>query len=48
MGQLILLGRNEIDLEYHISSLKTGFSDHLSLVAPASGLILNEVKFEEG
>lgn len=47
MGQLILLGRNEIDLDYHISSLKTGFSDHLSLVAPASGLILNEVKFEE-
>lgn len=47
MGQLLLLGRNEIDLDYHLSSLETGFPHHLSLVAPASGLILNRVEFEE-
>ncbi|PWL31980.1 MAG: tRNA pseudouridine(38-40) synthase TruA [Roseivirga sp. XM-24bin3] len=48
MGQLIRLGRNEIDLDYLESSLKTGFPDHLSLVAPASGLVLNQVEFQEG
>jgi len=47
MGQLILLGRNEIDLEYHKNTLQTGFSDHLSQVAPASGLILNQVKLDQ-
>ena len=47
MGQLVLLGRHQIDLDYHLSSLKTGFPDHLSEVAPASGLILNDVKFDQ-
>lgn len=46
MGQLLRLGRQEIDLDYHKSSLITGFSDHLDLVAPASGLMLNRVKFD--
>lgn len=45
MGQLLRLGRNEINLDYLQESLKTGFPEHLSLVVPASGLILNEVSF---
>lgn len=47
MGQLLRLGRHEIDLDYLRNSLKTGFAEHLSDVAPASGLVLNEVQFEQ-
>lgn len=47
MGQLILIGRKQMSLEYHQKTLETGFSDHLSEVAPASGLILNQVKLEK-
>ncbi len=43
MGQLFRLGKGEIDLQFIESSLKTGFSEHLDYVAPASGLLLNKV-----
>ncbi|RKQ49223.1 tRNA pseudouridine38-40 synthase [Roseivirga pacifica] len=43
MGQLVRLGRNEVDLNFIAQSLTPAFGEHLSFVAPASGLILNEV-----
>lgn len=43
MGQLFRLGRKEIDLDLLQASLKTDFSEHLSYIAPASGLILNKI-----
>lgn len=43
MGQLFRLGKGEIDLSYMERSLKTEFTDHLDYVAPASGLILQQV-----
>lgn len=45
MGQLIRLGRNEISLDDLQSSLLPDFSEHLSFIAPASGLILDKVDF---
>ncbi|WP_305983155.1 tRNA pseudouridine(38-40) synthase TruA [Roseivirga thermotolerans] len=45
MGQLIRLGTHETDLEAHRKTLQPGFDQHLSLVAPSSGLILNNIKF---
>ncbi|HEY9116869.1 MAG TPA: tRNA pseudouridine(38-40) synthase TruA [Roseivirga sp.] len=47
MGQLILLGKHEVDLDFHSRSLKTSFDGHLKEVAPASGLMLNKMIFEE-
>ena len=43
MAQLFRLGKGEIDIEFLKSSLKEGFTQHLSEVAPASGLILEKV-----
>ncbi len=45
MGQLFRLGRGEITLQDLESSLLPGFSEHLSFIAPASGLILEKVSF---
>ena len=44
MGQLVRLGKNEIDLTFIEKSLQPGFNTQLSQVAPASGLILNSVE----
>ena len=46
MGQLIRLGRGEILLNELESSLLPSFSEHLSYIAPASGLMLSKVSFE--
>ena len=46
MGQLFLLGKGEISLEYLQRSLQSDFTEHLSDIVPASGLILNKVSFE--
>lgn len=47
MGELIRLGRGEISLENIKSSLLPDFTEHLSFIAPASGLILNKINFNE-
>lgn len=47
MGQLFRLGKKEIDLEYIKRSLSSDFEEHLDAVAPASGLILKNVKLED-
>ena len=46
MAQLFKLGENKIDLTFIEDSLKTGFNEHLSDVAPASGLILDQVTLD--
>lgn len=46
MGELIRLGRNEITIEALKSSLLPEFTEHLSNIAPASGLILNKIDFD--
>lgn len=46
MGELIRLGRNEISIDELKSSLLPEFTEHLSFIAPASGLILHEVRFD--
>ena len=46
MGALILLGKGEISLSQLRESLK-GSSDFEQYVAPASGLILNNISFEK-
>ncbi len=45
MGQLFRLGRGEINLQNIESSLHTSFAEHLSYIAPASGLVLNKIEF---
>lgn len=45
MGQLFRLGKGEISLEDLESSLQPGFSEHLSYIVPASGLILHKIHF---
>ncbi len=46
MAQLFRLGKGEIDMAFLKSSLQKGFDQHLSEVAPASGLILDSVMLE--
>ena len=46
VAQLFRLGKGEIDLTFIEGSLKAGFQEHLSEVAPASGLILAKVSLE--
>jgi len=45
MGQLISIGKNESSLEYLKTSLVTPHQKQLNYIAPASGLILDEIKF---
>lgn len=45
MGQLISIGKNESTLEYLETSLITPHQKQLNYIAPASGLILDEIKF---
>lgn len=47
MGILIKLGRGEVDLEYIKNSLKPDSTEHMDYIAPASGLILNSLEFED-
>lgn len=47
MGQLFRLGKNEITIDFIKRSLQKDFDEHLDAVAPASGLILNRVSFNE-
>ncbi|MDU8887100.1 tRNA pseudouridine(38-40) synthase TruA [Yeosuana sp. MJ-SS3] len=46
MGALIKLGKGEISLSYIEDSLKSGSKEVMDYIAPASGLILNDIKFE--
>ncbi|MCP3876623.1 MAG: tRNA pseudouridine(38-40) synthase TruA [Desulfobacteraceae bacterium] len=46
MGQLLSLGRGEIDLDDIKDSLKGHNNEPLRHIAPSSGLILNTIKFE--
>ena len=46
MGTLIKLGKGEIDLEFIKSSLQPNVKMHQDYIAPASGLILNQVEFD--
>jgi len=46
MGALIKLGKGEITLQYIEDSLKPESKEVMDYIAPASGLILNEIKFE--
>ena len=46
MGQLIRLGQKKISLEDLKASLQPDFDQHLSYIAPASGLLLNSVEFK--
>ncbi len=47
MGVLIKLGRGEVSLNYIEDSLKPESTEHLDYIAPASGLILNKIEFED-
>ncbi|GAB5526089.1 MAG: tRNA pseudouridine(38-40) synthase TruA [Roseivirga sp.] len=46
IGQLFRLGRGEISLEYLERSLRPDFEEHLSYIAPASGLMLHKIDFD--
>ena len=46
MAQLFRLGRHEVDLDFIHRSLQKGFDKHLEEVAPASGLILENVSID--
>jgi len=46
MGALIKLGRGEISLEYIADSLKPDSKEVMDYIAPASGLILNNIEFD--
>lgn len=46
MGALIKLGRGEISLDHIRQSLKPDSREVMDYIAPASGLILNSIKFE--
>jgi len=47
MGALIKLGRGEITLDYIKNSLLSESTEVMDYIAPASGLILNKIEFEE-
>jgi tRNA pseudouridine38-40 synthase len=47
MGALIKLGRGEISLDYLKNSLLPESTEVMDYIAPASGLILNKIEFEE-
>ncbi len=47
MGQLLSLGRGEINLDDIKKSLKGNDTQPLRHIAPASGLILNKIEFEQ-
>ena len=46
IGQLFRLGQGEITLADLEASLKPDFEEHLSFIAPASGLMLHKVQFD--
>ena len=46
MGCLIKLGRGEITLDYIKETLKEDSNEKMDYIAPASGLILHQLKFE--
>ena len=46
MGALIKLGRGEIDMDYIKNSLKLESEYVMDYIAPASGLILHKIEFE--
>lgn len=46
MGQLILLGKGDIDLKTIKTSLNKPDDEHLKYIAPANGLVLNRVEFK--
>lgn len=46
MAQLFRLGQGELTLADLQRSLQPGFDEHLSYIAPASGLMLHQVRFE--
>lgn len=46
MGQLILLGKRDINLSYLEETLNNPDNLHFDYIAPASGLILNKINFE--
>ena len=46
MAQLFRLGKGEITLKFIQDSLKPEFTEHLSDIAPASGLMLQQVSFD--
>ncbi len=48
MGALILLGRNEMDMQTLTMSLQENCSMVLPYVAPGSGLMLNKINFGNG
>ncbi len=45
MGELFRLGKGEISIDELKNSLSSDFDQHLTHVAPASGLLLNKVSF---
>lgn len=47
MGALIKLGRGDISLDYIKKSLQPEGAEVMDYIAPASGLILNKIEFEE-
>lgn len=47
MGALIKLGRGDITLDYIEQSLLPESTEVMDFIAPASGLILNKIEFEE-
>jgi len=47
MGALIKLGRGEISLDYIKNSLLPESTEVMDYIAPASGLILNKIEFDE-
>ncbi len=47
IAQLVRLGMGEVDLDFIQRSLNSGFEEHLSEVAPASGLHLNRLGFKQ-
>lgn len=46
MGALIKLGRGNISLEYIKATLKPESTEVMDYIAPASGLILNDIEFQ--
>ncbi|WP_274475445.1 tRNA pseudouridine(38-40) synthase TruA [Mangrovimonas aestuarii] len=46
MGALIKLGKGEISLDFIEHTLKPDVHEHMEYIAPASGLMLNKLKFE--
>ena len=46
MGALIKLGRGEIEMDYIKNSLKLESEYVMDYIAPASGLILHKIEFE--